>query len=84
MQFERGQLNRRDAMNAERDEEEPIQTGSLKRERFPTDQKLNLLCVHRVSAVSFRLPLLHRDGLDTAGLRCRWRNGNQNKADFQE
>ncbi len=62
MPFERGQLNRRDAMDAERNEEEPDQIRSPKGEWFPSDPKPNLLCVHRVSVVSFRLPLLHRDG----------------------
>ena len=58
MQFERGQLNRRDAMDAERNEQEPNQIQSLKSEWFPTEPQLNLLGVHRASAVSFRLPLL--------------------------
>ncbi len=48
-------------MNAERNKEEANQIKSLKGEWFPTDPKLNLLCVDRVSAVSFRLPLLHKD-----------------------
>ena len=55
MQFERGQLNRRDAMDAEGNEEEPNQIRSLEGEWFLTDPKLNLLCVDRVSVVSFRL-----------------------------
>ncbi len=60
--FERGRLNRRDAMDAERNEEEPNQIRSLSGQLLPTGPKPNLLCVHRVSAVSFPLPLLHRDG----------------------
>ena len=59
MQFERGPLNRRDAMDAERNEQEPIQIRSRNGEWFPTEPKLKLLRVHRVSAVSFRSPLLH-------------------------
>ncbi len=62
MQLERGQMNRRDAMNAERNEEEPNQIWSQRSESFPTERKPNLLCVHRVSAVSFRVSLLHGHG----------------------
>ena len=62
MQFGRGQLDRRDAMDAERNEEEPNLTWSPKSEGFPAGLKLNLLRVHRVSAVSFGLPLPHRVG----------------------
>ena len=53
-------------MDAERNAEEPKQIRSQKGEWFPTDPKLNLLCVRRASAVSFRLPLLHRGGLSRA------------------
>ena len=49
-------------MNAERSQVEPNQIRSRKGQWFPTDPKLNVLCVDRVSAVSFRLPLRHRDG----------------------
>ncbi len=84
MQFRRGQFNRRDAINAERNKEEPDQIRSWKGEWFPTDPKLNLLRVHRVSAVSFRLPLLHSDGLATTGLFAGRRHRSQSKADFQE
>ena len=62
MQFERSRLNRRDAMDAERNEEAPDQIRSLKGEWFPSDSNPSLLCVHRVSAVSFRLPELYRLG----------------------
>ena len=43
MESECGQLNRRDAMDAERNEELPNQIRSRKGEWFPTEPKLNLL-----------------------------------------
>ncbi len=62
-------------MHAERKAEEQDRIRLRKGESFSIDAKLNLLCVYRVSAVSFRLPLRHRDSLAVIDPLCPL-NGN--------
>ena len=62
IQLNEGPMNRRHAIAAETDPCRPLEDKSLNGDRFEHAFPCSFLCVHRVSAVPWHLPRLHRYG----------------------